>query len=184
MILQSTLLISPFVSLLPLSSRPSRSSPLHNTIDYIHSTNLTQNSYHYLSLIHHSALKPSWNPLNWFGIISNPILEGVRVRELEEGKWRDPFVNPDPEVLGKENSIWYREAFPEGENCCIAYGSLVVSLSHSYVRAHCRKHGVATGGMEIFRDDISSLLDALRTVGRFSPERALRSSLLKVLGDA
>ena len=93
-------------------------------------------------------------------------------------------MNPDPEVLGKENSSWYREAFPEGENCCITYGSLVVSLSHSYVRAHCRKHGVATGGMEIFRDDISSLLDALRTVGRFSPERALRSSLLKVLGDA
>lgn len=48
-----------------------------------------------------------------------------------EGKWRDPWVNPDVEVLGKEEWEWFREAFPEGaESTCIIYGSYTNVYSH------------------------------------------------------
>ncbi|GAA5848134.1 hypothetical protein JCM5353_006681 [Sporobolomyces roseus] len=138
----SSILISPFVSLYPLSSRPSRTCPLTNTFDYLHTTTLTLSSYAYLSLPPPSLLKPSWNPFRWLGIAGPELLEAVELEELE-GKWRDPWLNPDVEILGREDWEWFREAFPEGDELtCIIYG-----------------------GMEIFKDDISSLLNALRTVG-------------------
>ncbi|GAA6013968.1 hypothetical protein JCM11491_003472 [Sporobolomyces phaffii] len=142
----SVLLMSPWNSLLPLASRPSRCSSAHSTLDFLSDPSVTVGAYHYLGLEAPFSAGPSWNPLKWFGIVRDELpISGAEAGQDDDddGKsgslFDDPFVSPGPESV---SSAWYGNAFPHAGKTCVIWG-----------------------GMEIFADDINAFVDALKTAG-------------------
>ncbi|GAA5895725.1 alpha/beta hydrolase [Sporobolomyces salmoneus] len=137
----SVLLMSPWTSLLPLASRPSRTSSAHAALDFLMTPAVTLGAYQYLGLEAPFAAGPSWNPLKWFGILQDEMPHLENENEIN-GAFDDPYLSPGPETVGKQDWDWYRKAFPgEGKTCVI------------------------WGGMEIFADDIEAFVGALKSVG-------------------
>ncbi|GAA5926848.1 alpha/beta hydrolase [Sporobolomyces koalae] len=134
----SVLLLSPFLSLVPLPSRPSRVSTLHSSVDCIETPSVTVGAYHYLNLTPPFNAGPSWNPLRWISLVE-PEMPRLGL-EMVDPRFRNPYVNPDSEVLREQHWDWYASALPQ--NVCIVYG-----------------------GMEVLVDDIKAFVAALRRVG-------------------
>ncbi|BGP17632.1 hypothetical protein JCM10213_001283 [Rhodosporidiobolus nylandii] len=151
----SAFIVSPFINL--VSYAPSRSSPY----DYIDSGGVFHGSLSYIGAVHPyppevaawlKTASPSWNPLRWFSGASSaaPEPEGLVKAGLSAGKAEkegkglvllsSPYVNPNPQVL--RDWTWYKEAFP-GEG----------------------KTLVTWGGKEIFADDVTAFVEALKDVG-------------------
>lgn len=113
--------MSPWTSLLPLESRPSRSSPVQATLDFLTTPTVTVGAYHYLGLEPPFVAGPSWNPLKWFGIVQDEMPHLEREDEINE-LFSDPYLSPGPETLGKDNWDWYGKAFPHEGKTCVVWG--------------------------------------------------------------
>ncbi|BGP41260.1 hypothetical protein JCM10450v2_005302 [Rhodotorula kratochvilovae] len=150
----SALLVSPFIDL--ASHAPSRTAPYY--ADFIDDGGVFHGSLSYVGAVHPYPpslegwrRSPSWNPLRWFGndVAAEAPPKGVvdftaGVEDAESGDGlallASPYVNPHPGVV--KDLSWYKEALP-------ADGKTLVTW----------------GGKEIFADDITLFVDALKEAG-------------------
>lgn len=127
--------MSPWLSLLPLASRPSRSSQTHSGLDFLTTPSVTLGAYQYLGVEVPFRAGPSWNPLRWFGLVRDEMPKLEDENGAANEKFDDMYVSPGPETV--QNWDLYGKALPHDGKTCVVWGSFMFA---SVVPARAERH--------------------------------------------